>query len=79
MYGYGLALVPLAMLLGTATHIAGDMLTDSGCPLGWPFSQFRCKLLPEPFAFSTGTRPELMIVDPLLLGALGLLAWTAAH
>jgi membrane-bound metal-dependent hydrolase YbcI (DUF457 family) len=77
-YGFGLALIPLAVLIGCATHIAGDMLTDSGCMLGYPASKFRYHLLPEPLAFSTGTRPELLFVDPLLtvvLVALGL--WVA--
>ena len=69
-YGYGLALIPLAVLIGCATHIAGDMLTDSGCMLGYPASKVRYHLLPEPLAFTTGTRPELLFVDPLLTVAL---------
>jgi membrane-bound metal-dependent hydrolase YbcI (DUF457 family) len=77
-YGYGLRLIPLAVLLGCSTHIIGDMLTDSGCMLGYPAVKHRFHLLPEPFAFTTGTRPELLIVDPLLTGALVVLAgWTA--
>ena len=32
--------------------------------------------LPEPFAFTTGTLPELLIIDPILSGAvLALAAW----
>jgi membrane-bound metal-dependent hydrolase YbcI (DUF457 family) len=77
-YGYGLHLIPLAVLLGTTTHIVGDMLTDSGCMLGYPAMKHRFHLLPEPFAFTTGTRPELLIVDPLLMGALLVLAAWAA-
>jgi membrane-bound metal-dependent hydrolase YbcI (DUF457 family) len=69
-YGYGLALIPLAVLIGTTTHIAGDMLTDSGCMLAYPASRQRFHLLPEPLAFTTGTRPELLFVDPLLIAAL---------
>jgi len=69
-YGYGLRLIPLAVLLGCCTHIAGDMLTDSGCMLGFPAWKHRFHLLPEPLAFTTGTRPELLIVDPILTGAL---------
>jgi membrane-bound metal-dependent hydrolase YbcI (DUF457 family) len=76
--GYGLALIPLAVLIGCATHIAGDMLTDSGCMLGYPASRFRFHLLPEPLAFTTGTRPELLFVDPLLTVALvGLCVYVA--
>ena len=57
-YGYGLRLIPIAVLLGCATHITGDMLTDSGCMLGFPWSRQRFHLLPEPLAFTTGTLPE---------------------
>lgn len=73
-YGYGLALIPLAVALGCATHIAGDLCTDSGCMLLFPFSRHRFHLLPEPLAFTTGTRPELWGVDPVLLAACAVLA-----
>jgi len=77
-YGYGLKLIPLAVLIGCATHVAGDMLTDSGCMLGYPVSRHRFHLLPEPLAFTTGTRPELLIVDPVLsAGLLALAGWVA--
>jgi membrane-bound metal-dependent hydrolase YbcI (DUF457 family) len=76
--GYGLQLIPLAVLIGCSTHIAGDMLTDSGCMLGFPVSKHRFHLLPEPLAFTTGTRPELLIVDPILAGSLLVLAALAA-
>jgi membrane-bound metal-dependent hydrolase YbcI (DUF457 family) len=77
-FGYGLRLIPLAVLIGCSTHIVGDMLTDSGCMLGYPAWRHRFHLLPEPFAFTTGTRPELLIVDPILTGALVILAVWAA-
>jgi membrane-bound metal-dependent hydrolase YbcI (DUF457 family) len=77
-YGYGLRLIPLAVLVGCCTHIVGDMLTDSGCMLAYPLSRFRFHLLPEPLAFTTGTRPELLIVDPLLTGAIVVLSGWAA-
>ena len=76
--GYGLRLIPLAVLIGCSTHIAGDMLTDSGCMLGFPVSKHRFHLLPEPLAFTTGSRPELLIVDPILTGSLLVLAALAA-
>jgi hypothetical protein len=66
------------VLIGCSTHIAGDMLTDSGCMLGFPVSRQRFHLLPEPLAFTTGTRPELLIVDPILFGTLLILAALAA-
>lgn len=34
-----LRVVPVAAMLGALTHIAGDMVTPGGCPLGWPWSQ----------------------------------------
>jgi membrane-bound metal-dependent hydrolase YbcI (DUF457 family) len=77
-FGFGLRLIPLAVLIGCSTHIAGDMLTDSGCMLGFPVSRHRFHLLPEPLAFTTGTRPELLIVDPILAGSLLVLAALAA-
>lgn len=77
-FGYGLRLIPLAVLIGCGTHIAGDMLTDSGCMLGFPVFRHRFHLLPEPLAFTTGTRPELLVVDPILTGALLVLAALAA-
>jgi hypothetical protein len=54
------------------------MLTDSGCMLAFPLSRQRFHLLPEPLAFTTGTRPELLIVDPLLTGAIVVLSGWAA-
>jgi membrane-bound metal-dependent hydrolase YbcI (DUF457 family) len=77
-YGYGLSLIPLAVLIGCSTHIVGDMLTDSGCMLGFPVFKHRFHLLPEPLAFTTGTRPETMFVDPVLTVALLLLAGQVA-
>lgn len=42
--------------------------------LGFPLSTYRFHLLPEPFAFTTGTRPEILIIDPILTAALVVLA-----
>jgi membrane-bound metal-dependent hydrolase YbcI (DUF457 family) len=72
--GWELALVPLACAIGWSVHIAGDMLTDSGCMLGYPAWKHRFHLLPEPLAFTTGTRPETLIVDPVLSVAFLVLA-----
>jgi hypothetical protein len=67
------------VLVGCTAHVVGgDMLTDSGCMLGYPVSRHRFRLLPEPLAFTTGTRPELLIVDAVLSGALLVLAGWAA-
>jgi membrane-bound metal-dependent hydrolase YbcI (DUF457 family) len=73
--GYGLAQVPWAIAVGTATHLAGDMLTNEGIPIFWPVSRCHFRLLPEPFAFTTGTRPERWFVAPMLVAAL---AWLVA-
>jgi membrane-bound metal-dependent hydrolase YbcI (DUF457 family) len=73
--GYGLALVPLAAALGAGTHIAGDMLTLTGCPLAWPLTMREFHLTPRPLRFTTGKLAEHVIVTPLLLAALGVLCW----
>lgn len=75
---YDLAAVPWAIGVGTASHIAGDMLTDEGCPLAWPLSKDHFRLLPEPLAFTTGTRPERWLVAPALFVALAWLLIDAA-
>ena len=69
-FGYGLTLIPLATAIGCGAHVLGDMLTDSGCMLAFPLSRHRFHLLPEPLAFTTGTSPEILLVDPVLTGAL---------
>lgn len=74
--GYGLAMIPLAVLIGCSAHTLADLLTDSGVMLAFPFSRQHFHLLPEPFAFTTNTRPE-KIVMVLAAVALGLLAWHA--
>jgi hypothetical protein len=37
---------------------------------GLMLSRHRFHLLPEPLAFTTGTSPEILFVDPVLTGAL---------
>lgn len=73
--GYGLALVPLAAALGTATHLAGDSLTRCGVPLLWPATMREFHTLPRGLRFTTGHWPERWVVVPLLLAALAYLAW----
>jgi membrane-bound metal-dependent hydrolase YbcI (DUF457 family) len=73
--GTGLVLVPLACALGWCAHILGDEMTESGCMLAYPVSQHRFHLLPRALQFTTGTRPETLVIDPLLLLALAALAW----
>jgi len=76
--GLGTGAVGWAVALGTSMHVAGDMLTDEGVPLAWPLSRRHVRLLPEPLAFTTGTRPERWLVAPLLLAALAWLAFVTA-
>ena len=73
--GTGLGLVAVATGLGCATHVFGDGLTDEGVPLAYPLSRRRVKWLPEPLAFTTGTRPEGLFALVLSLG----LGWLAYH
>lgn len=77
--GEGLGLVALATAIGCGAHLVTDALTDTGVPLLLPFTGRRFRWWPEPFAFTTNTLPELVIVDPLLIGALGALGWLAVR
>jgi membrane-bound metal-dependent hydrolase YbcI (DUF457 family) len=77
--GYGTGGLWLLTALGTAVHIAGDMLTRSGCPLAWPVTGRRFWLLPAPARFTTGQRAERLIVTPLLLLALAAMAALSAR
>src|SRR5260370_387636 len=76
--GIGLSLVAAAVGVGCATHVAGDMLTEQGCPLFYPFRQ-HFRLLPRPLAFTTGTRPELWMLSPALAAGLCLLCYRAVQ
>jgi membrane-bound metal-dependent hydrolase YbcI (DUF457 family) len=76
--GRGLVLIPLAVALGCAVHIAGDMLTREGCPLAYPFTKAHQFLLPPAMRFTTGHIAERFAVDPLLFAALSVLAAQAA-
>jgi membrane-bound metal-dependent hydrolase YbcI (DUF457 family) len=75
--GIGLSLVALAIGVGCTTHVIGDMLTEQGCPLLYPFSDFHYRLLPGSLAFTTGTWPELWVLDPGLVAGLGYLVYRA--
>ena len=73
--GHGLALVPLAAAVGASTHLAGDGLTKCGVPLCWPVTMREFHLTPRFLWFTTGRWPEHLIVTPLLVAALGWLAY----
>jgi membrane-bound metal-dependent hydrolase YbcI (DUF457 family) len=57
----------MAVLLGSATHVVGDMLTVEGVPLGWPLSDRRQGL----HLFHTGTWVEKFLLAPAFCGAAG--------
>ncbi len=73
--GYGLALVPLAAILGTCTHLLGDACTRCGVPLFWPLTMREFHATPRPLWFATGKLAEHVIVTPVLLFALAFLLW----
>jgi hypothetical protein len=78
---------PSHALSGAVTGIAAGIFLHlpvpqtaalAGCMPGFPVVKHRFHLLPEPLAFTTGTRPELLIVDPILTGSLLVLTALAA-
>lgn len=72
MTNIDLSSVPEALVIGCLTHVAGDCATNSGCPIFFPFSNWRLKAA----LFSTGGWFELKVVFPaLVLSAAGLAAW----
>lgn len=75
--GWKLALIPIGVAVGTATHIVTDMLTTEGCPLAWPASRKHFGL-PHPLSFTTGTWRENWIIAPLCMLALVWLSWRTA-
>ena len=65
--------VSVGLVLGSAVHIVGDMLTVSGCPLFWPADK-RFRLGP---GFRTGRVFETAILCPLMTLAAGWLLWSS--
>lgn len=57
--------IPLALAVGTATHLFADSLTIQGVPLLAPLSKKRFRLL-GPFSFRTGSAVEPSVVIVLL-------------
>jgi membrane-bound metal-dependent hydrolase YbcI (DUF457 family) len=62
--------LPVTVAIGCAVHIAGDALTDDGCPLLYPVSRREFHLLPKWLRFTTGRFAEHWAVSPLLLAGL---------
>lgn len=62
--------LPIAVGLGALTHLAGDCLTDRGCPLLWPI-QARVGV---PLIQHTGEKLETVVLTPLMaLATVGVL------
>ena len=66
----------IAVSLGMATHIAGDCLTNRGCPLfaPWDFDGYRWKFIKAPVTFPTASDFETHVVLPTLFLILGVSA-----
>jgi membrane-bound metal-dependent hydrolase YbcI (DUF457 family) len=59
--------LPIAVALGTATHLAGDCITKEGCPLFWPIDV----RMGIPIIRHTGDKLETAFLTPLMaVGAL---------
>jgi membrane-bound metal-dependent hydrolase YbcI (DUF457 family) len=68
--------LPFAVGLGALVHLAGDCLTNHGCPLLWPLP-LRTSL---PIIERTGNKVETWILSPLfVLGTLAVLWYTITH
>jgi membrane-bound metal-dependent hydrolase YbcI (DUF457 family) len=70
---WDLRIVPAALALGALTHIAGDCLTDRGCPLWWPLKATRYNVR----MFTTNTAGETVAMVLVCLGILGVCVWHA--
>lgn len=67
--GMDLSVVPYAVAIGCAAHIAGDMLTPAGCPVFWPMPhRFRVA------SITTNSWVERWVVTSALYMALGFIA-----
>lgn len=63
--------IATAVALGIAAHIAGDCLTREGCPLLWPLTEHRFRLL----SIRTDSAIERLLIGPALMLVALWLAW----
>jgi membrane-bound metal-dependent hydrolase YbcI (DUF457 family) len=68
--GMDLSVVPWAVAMGAAAHIAGDMLTEQGCPLGWPSLRYY-----RVATINTGSWVERYLVAGALYLILAAIVW----
>ncbi len=66
-------MLPWAVCVGCVAHILGDMLTKEGCPLIWPFSKKRFRIL----CLTTGQTGEKIVAALLWIVGIGLCLWRA--
>lgn len=68
----------LAVAVGWAAHLVGDVPADGGAPLGWPWAirgrRWYRVALPPRLRMVTGGRAESLLVRPALFAATGLVA-----
>ncbi len=57
-------ITPFALVVGCVAHIAGDCLTDRGCPLLWPVSKGKIALK----LFTTGKAGESIALFLIIIG-----------
>ncbi|SEL00806.1 LexA-binding, inner membrane-associated putative hydrolase [Nonomuraea pusilla] len=75
--GVGYAWLGLAVGVGCLVHVAGDCMTERGCPVLWPL---KAKwVLPWKIGIKTGKTFEQKILAPVLsIAIVGLLFWRLA-
>lgn len=66
-----MTVVPYAVAIGVAAHIAGDALTERGVPICWPHLRFY-----RLATIDTGKWVETWVVVPALYAALAVIAYT---
>jgi membrane-bound metal-dependent hydrolase YbcI (DUF457 family) len=66
--GVGYEWVPAAVVVGCLAHLAGDVCTEQGVMIAWPFTRHRFRV----GTIDTGKRVELLVVAPALTVMLAL-------
>lgn len=64
--GMDLGILPWAVAIGVCAHIAGDLLTEQGCPLLWPSLRYY-----RIASINTDSKVERWVVVPTLYMTLG--------
>jgi membrane-bound metal-dependent hydrolase YbcI (DUF457 family) len=72
---WDLSVVPIALMIGAAAHVAGDCLTDKGCPLLWPMSRAKFGIN----LFTTGKAGETLAMIVILAGIVAEVVYAIAR